>query len=68
MDDYEKAIQAHQYLYYCLGKPVLSDHEYDIFCRDYNLDGKGGSDLESPYPDEIEKLAYKFLNFKINGV
>ena len=42
-------MRAHQYRYYCLGDPVISDYEYDMFCRLRGLDGKGGSDLESSY-------------------
>jgi hypothetical protein len=61
MNTPEEIMQAHQYLYYCLGTPIWSDYQYDMFCRDNCLDGKGGSDLESSYPDYIKELAFKFL-------
>jgi NAD-dependent DNA ligase len=61
MNTSEEIMQAHQYLYYCLGRPILSDWEYDMFCRDNELDGKGGSDLESSYSDKVKELALKFL-------
>ena len=61
----EETMQAHQYLYYCLGTPVWSDYEYDMFCRDNQLDGKGGSDLESSYSDEVKVLALKILKNEI---
>jgi hypothetical protein len=54
-------MKAHQYLYYVAGTPVWSDYEYDKFCRDMKLDGKGGSDLESSYTDEDRILAKAFV-------
>jgi NAD-dependent DNA ligase len=48
---------AHQYLYYVLGRPVLSDHEYDLFCKRHGLRGNGGSDLEDDYTDTVKQLA-----------
>jgi len=57
----EEIMMVHQYMYYCLGRPILSDYEYDMFCRDNELDGKGGSDLESSYSDEIKELARELL-------
>ena len=58
----ETIMKAHQYLYYCLGMPVWSDHNYDIFCQEFNLDGKGGSDLESSYTEEEKNVAQQYLN------
>ena len=55
-------MRAHQYLYYCCGMPVISDREYDLFCRENNLDGKGGSDLESDYTEEEKAFARSLLN------
>lgn len=57
----ESLIKAHQYLYYCLGTPVLSDYEYDKLCRDLDINGKGGSDLESSYTAEEKQLALDLL-------
>jgi NAD-dependent DNA ligase len=57
MTSAEKELKAHQYLYYCKGEPVLSDWEYDEWCKANSLNGKGGSDLESSYTDEIKELA-----------
>lgn len=62
MNDLYKLLKAHQYLYYCLGTPVLTDYEYDKWCRDNNLDSKGGSDLESSYSQEEKELAICLLN------
>ena len=58
----EDIVAAHQYLYYVLATPVWSDYEYDMFCRDNNIDSKGGSDLESSYTEEQKQLARKLLN------
>lgn len=48
---------AHQYLYYVLGEPAISDYEYDMFCKLHNLDGGGGSDRKEDYSQEIINLA-----------
>lgn len=50
-------MKAHQYLYYCKGLPVLSDREYDRFCRYHVLSGNGGSDREQDYTEEEKALA-----------
>lgn len=51
-------IRAHQYLYYVLAVPVLSDHEYDKFVRWTCLDdGKGGSDRADDYTMRERMLA-----------
>lgn len=57
--------KAHQYLYYCLAQPVLSDHEYDMWGHNNNLDYKNGSDSESDYSDEEKELARKILNREV---
>ena len=55
-------IRAHQYLYYCLFWPVLSDFEYDKWGRDNcEEDYKNGSDLESSYTKEQKDLAALIL-------
>jgi len=52
-------MQAHQYLYYVRCAPVLSDYDYDHFCKRNGLDGGGGSDRASDYPPHIIALAVK---------
>lgn len=56
-----KAMLAHQYLYYVLGRPVISDIEYDQFCKQHGLSGHGGSDSAASYPQEIKDLAAALL-------
>jgi NAD-dependent DNA ligase len=48
----ETRIKAHQYLYYVLGRPIISDSEYDALCKKHGIDGSGGSDMESSYSKE----------------
>ncbi len=60
----EQIIQAHQYLYYVLAKPVLSDYEYDMFCEKHGIAGNGGSDLASSYPVAIRAIALNMLEEK----
>lgn len=60
----EQIVQAHQYLYYVLAKPVLSDYDYDMFCKKHGIDGNGGSDLESSYPAAIKAIALNMLKKK----
>lgn len=48
---------AHQFLYYVKHAPVISDREYDLFCKANGLDGGGGSDLEESYPRHVVALA-----------
>lgn len=50
-------MQAHQYLYYVRCAPVLSDFDYDKFCKRNGLDGGGGSDRASDYPPHIIAIA-----------
>lgn len=60
-------MRAHQYLYYCKFTPVLSDYEYDKFCRDNELEGKGGSDLESSYTTAEKALAALLVDPRTAG-
>ena len=53
----ENIMRAHQYLYYVLCSPVISDAQYDRFCKDNGLDGNLGSDREDDYPPHIVALA-----------
>lgn len=55
-------MRAYQYLYYCLGMPVISDYAYDQFCLENKLEGKGGSDLESSYTEDEKTLAKYLIN------
>jgi len=55
-------IRAHQYLYYCGGGPVLTDHEYDMFGRDTGEDYKGGSDRAEDYTVAQVNLAKAILD------
>ena len=45
-------MRAHQYLYYVRGCPIISDYEYDMFCKRHGLEGGGGSDCASDYTEE----------------
>ena len=60
----EQIVQAHQYLYYILAKPVLSDYEYDMLCKKHGIDGGGGSDMASSYPVAIRAIALNMLKVK----
>lgn len=62
----ETEIRAHQYLYYVLGTPVITDREYDYMCRLCGIEGSGGSDLESSYSDEEKSAAISMLNRRHN--
>ena len=53
----EEIMQAHQYLYYVKSVPVLTDYDYDCFCKKHGLQGGGGSDLASDYAPRIIALA-----------
>lgn len=55
-------IRAHQYLYYVLGRPVLSDHDYDVFGRESGEDYKGGSDCPNHYAPGVVELAMAIAN------
>ena len=52
-------IRAHQFLYYVVCMPVLSDYEYDVFGRDSGEDYKGGSDRSDDYTGAQQDLAHK---------
>lgn len=56
-----KEVKAHQYLYYVVGRPVLSDYDYDMLCRKLGVEGGGGSDLASSYSKEEKELAEAYL-------
>lgn len=58
----EELMRAHQYLYYVTCSPVLSDWDYDVFCKEHGLFGGGGSDLERDYSEETKALARKLSN------
>jgi hypothetical protein len=55
-------MRAHQYLYYVKCMPVISDYEYDRFCKANGLDGGGGSDRASDYTREEIALAERLAN------
>jgi NAD-dependent DNA ligase len=63
MKNAKNIMLAYQYLYYVKNTPVVSDREYDRFCKDNNLEGIGGSDRESDYSDETKELAEKLIIF-----
>jgi hypothetical protein len=54
-------IRAHQYLYYVLVRPVITDYEYDMLCSAAGVEGGGGSDLASSYTLEEKELATQLL-------
>ncbi len=55
---------AHQYLYYVISKPILTDYEYDQFCKKFGLDGNGGSDRAVDYSPEVIALAMTMLKME----
>lgn len=57
----EQIVQAHQYLYYVLCTPVISDYEYDMFCQKHGIPGNGGSDLAASYPAHIRAIPQNLL-------
>jgi NAD-dependent DNA ligase len=59
--DLQTYLRAHQYLYYILGTPVLTDHEFDMWGRDNDLDYKGGSDCADDYSQDEKDLASDIL-------
>ena len=63
MDNAKNIMLAYQYLYYVKNNPIISDYEYDKFCKEYNLEGIGGSDRELDYSDETKELAEKLIIF-----
>lgn len=60
-EDAEKTVKIHQYLYYVRCEPIISDYEYDQFCKKWKIDGSGGSDIEGSYSKEIIDLAEELL-------
>lgn len=69
MSDPELECMAHRYLYYVLGRPVITDAEYDQLeivarskCAKSSPLNNPGSDLESSYSEESKALAFKLLS------
>lgn len=58
-------MRAHQYLYYVKCRPVLTDRQYDSFCKKHCLFGGGGSDRESDYTDDEKDMARKIKNGEV---
>ncbi len=66
MSEALKYIRAHQYLYYIEARPVITDHDYDMWgSKNCKADYKGGSDCEADYNDEIKQLARAIYDRKI---
>lgn len=61
MNTPEEQVKVHQYLYYVLGRPVITDYEYDVFCKDHGIEGGGGSDRARDYAPEVRLLAESML-------
>lgn len=57
-------MKAHQYLYCVIGRPVISDREYDEFCRTHGLSGCGGSDCANDYSAAEIEYANKLRDAK----
>lgn len=57
----EEQMKVHQYLYYVLARPIISDYEYDLFCKKHGLEGGGGSDNPLHYPRDIRLAAEKAI-------
>ena len=55
-------IQAHQYLYYVKGTPIISDYNYDQLCKKHDVFGGGGSDRAEDYSKEIQELAIEMYD------
>lgn len=53
----EDFVKAHQYLYYVKSDPVWNDFQYDAYCKEFGLQGGGGSDRAADYPPHIARLA-----------
>jgi hypothetical protein len=58
----QQTVRAHQYLYYVLTQPVLSDWDYDTLCRHHGIEGGGGSSFESDYTEEEKALARRLTD------
>ena len=68
MDDLEKQVLAHRYLYYVLAEPILSDFTYDDLERkareslpESSPVHSVGSSLSSSYSEEIKRYALSML-------
>ncbi len=59
---HKEIVLAHQYLYYVLARPIWDDYGYDLFCKQHGLNGIGGSDGASNYPQDIRDLAVHMQN------
>lgn len=55
-------VSAHQYLYYVRVAPIISDYEYDQYCRKHGIDGNGGSDRAGDYSGKIIGLADRMVS------
>ena len=64
----ENLIKAHQYLYYVKGETVISDFEYDQFCKKHNFFGGGGSDRAQDYSKEVRELAMEIYQHGPPGI
>lgn len=64
----EKFCKSFQYLYYCKCPPQLpvEDFQYDKFCRNFYIQGGGGSDLETSYTQAEKDMAEMLL--KVPGL
>lgn len=64
----ENCLMMHRYLYYVLGKPVISDKQYDdmektflyLYPDNKNIN-KVGSDRGNDYSDDVKKLAESLI-------
>ncbi len=64
----ERILLAHRYLYYVLGRPVISDFEYDKLEREHLKKfpdsvamNQPGSDKAEHYSAEVQRLALILL-------
>lgn len=64
----EDQVMVHRYLYYCLGRPLLADHDYDLLEKramsvvpDESPIHRPGSCLESSYSASVKATAMSLL-------
>jgi NAD-dependent DNA ligase len=61
----EMLVQAHRYLYYVLGVPIISDYDYDMLERklpsDSSVRQSVGSDRASDYTGSVIEIAQGLL-------
>ncbi len=74
VEDAELLVLAHRYLYYCLGRPVISDREYDRLERAALTNAapesplnEPGSDAEGSYGDTVKALAASLRELEAKG-